>query len=155
MAVIQVELSKEPSQKSTLQLASIHTQSSQSTSLPLSPICVCRPSSRASHGPSMVVAAPPPPTSTSSPEDEDPPPLSGFDYGAPPPFTLADIRNAIPKQCWEKNTWRSMSFLARDVLMVFGLAAAAFAVNSWTLWPLYWLAQGTMFWALFVVGHDW
>ena len=23
------------------------------------------------------------------------------------------------------------------------------------LWPLYWLAQGTMFWALFVVGHDW
>ncbi len=23
------------------------------------------------------------------------------------------------------------------------------------LWPLYWFAQGTMFWALFVVGHDW
>ncbi len=22
-------------------------------------------------------------------------------------------------------------------------------------WPLYWAAQGTMFWALFVVGHDW
>jgi hypothetical protein len=22
-------------------------------------------------------------------------------------------------------------------------------------WPFYWLAQGTMFWALFVVGHDW
>jgi fatty acid desaturase len=22
------------------------------------------------------------------------------------------------------------------------------------VWPLYWLAQGTMFWALFVVGHD-
>lgn len=22
------------------------------------------------------------------------------------------------------------------------------------LWPLYWFAQGTMFWALFVVGHD-
>jgi fatty acid desaturase len=21
-------------------------------------------------------------------------------------------------------------------------------------WPLYWIAQGTMFWALFVVGHD-
>lgn len=113
----------------------------------------CRPSSRPSHGPSMVVAAPPPPTSTSSPEDQVP--SSGFDYGAPPPFTLADIRNAIPKQCWEKDTWRSLSFLARDVLMVSGLAAAAFAVDSWTLWPLYWLAQGTMFWALFVVGHEW
>ena len=23
------------------------------------------------------------------------------------------------------------------------------------IWPLYALAQGTMFWALFVVGHDW
>jgi omega-3 fatty acid desaturase (delta-15 desaturase) len=23
------------------------------------------------------------------------------------------------------------------------------------VWPLYALAQGTMFWALFVVGHDW
>lgn len=23
------------------------------------------------------------------------------------------------------------------------------------VWPLYWFAQGTMFWALFVVGHDW
>jgi fatty acid desaturase len=22
-------------------------------------------------------------------------------------------------------------------------------------WPLYWFMQGTMFWALFVVGHDW
>jgi omega-3 fatty acid desaturase (delta-15 desaturase) len=22
------------------------------------------------------------------------------------------------------------------------------------VWPLYWAAQGLMFWALFVVGHD-
>jgi hypothetical protein len=22
------------------------------------------------------------------------------------------------------------------------------------VWPLYWIAQGTMFWSLFVVGHD-
>jgi hypothetical protein len=22
------------------------------------------------------------------------------------------------------------------------------------MWPLYWTAQGTMFWALFVLGHD-
>ncbi len=30
----------------------------------------------------------------------------------------------------------------------YGLSA-----NRWA-WPLYWFAQGTMFWALFVVGHD-
>jgi omega-3 fatty acid desaturase (delta-15 desaturase) len=102
----------------------------------------------------MVVAAPPPPSVTSSPEDDNPSPFSGFDYGAKPPFTLADIRNAIPKQCWEKNTLRSLSYLARDVLVVAGLAVAAASINNWMVWPLYWLAQGTMFWALFVVGHD-
>jgi hypothetical protein len=26
-------------------------------------------------------------------------------------------------------------------------------VHRWT-WPLYWGAQGTMMWALFVLGHD-
>jgi omega-3 fatty acid desaturase (delta-15 desaturase) len=49
--------------------------------------------------------------------------------------------------------------VALDVAAVAGLAAAA----SWTwrwwwgwaaVWPLYWAAQGTMFWALFVLGHD-
>jgi omega-3 fatty acid desaturase (delta-15 desaturase) len=38
---------------------------------------------------------------------------------------------------------------------VAGLAYAAFTINNPLLWPLYWAAQGTMFWALFVVGHDW
>jgi len=23
------------------------------------------------------------------------------------------------------------------------------------VWPLYWAVQGTMFWAFFVLGHDW
>lgn len=78
-----------------------------------------------------------------------------FDPGAPPPFKLSDIRAAIPKHCWVKNPWRSMSYVVRDVAVVFGLAAVAAYFNSWAIWPLYWLAQGTMFWALFVLGHDW
>ena len=78
-----------------------------------------------------------------------------FDPTRKPPFTLSDIRAAIPKHCWEKNTWKSLSYVARDVAIVFGLAAGAAAVNNWFVWPLYWLAQGTMFWALFVLGHDW
>ncbi|CAN1303586.1 Omega-3 fatty acid desaturase, chloroplastic [Linum perenne] len=78
----------------------------------------------------------------------------GFDPGAPPPFNLADIRAAIPKHCWVKNPWRSMGYVARDVAVVLGLAAAAAYLNNWVVWPLYWAAQGTMFWALFVLGHD-
>lgn len=77
-----------------------------------------------------------------------------FDPGAPPPFNLADIRAAIPKHCWVKDPWRSMSYVVRDVAVVFGLAAAAAYLNNWVVWPLYWVAQGTMFWALFVLGHD-
>ncbi|XP_010253759.1 PREDICTED: omega-3 fatty acid desaturase, chloroplastic-like isoform X1 [Nelumbo nucifera] len=77
-----------------------------------------------------------------------------FDPGAPPPFRLADIRAAIPKHCWIKDPWRSMSYVLRDVVVVFGLAAAAAYLNNWVVWPLYWAAQGTMFWALFVLGHD-
>lgn len=78
-----------------------------------------------------------------------------FDPSSPPPFNLADIRAAIPKHCWVKDAWRSMSYVVRDVAVVFGLAAVAAYYNNWIVWPLYWIAQGTMFWALFVLGHDW
>ncbi|KAL0926298.1 hypothetical protein M5K25_002515 [Dendrobium thyrsiflorum] len=77
-----------------------------------------------------------------------------FDPGMPPPFRIAEIRAAIPKHCWVKNPWRSMSYVGRDVAIVFGLVAVAAYINSWVVWPLYWAAQGTMFWALFVLGHD-
>ncbi|KAK6943483.1 Fatty acid desaturase, N-terminal [Dillenia turbinata] len=77
-----------------------------------------------------------------------------FDFGAPPPFKLADIRAAIPKHCWIKDPWKSMSYVVRDVAIVFGLAAVAAYINNWVFWPIYWAAQGTMFWALFVLGHD-
>lgn len=44
---------------------------------------------------------------------------------------MADMRNAIPEKCWEKNTWKSFGYLARDVAVVFGLAAGAMALDSW------------------------
>uniref|UniRef100_A0A1D1ZBE1 Omega-3 fatty acid desaturase, chloroplastic n=1 Tax=Anthurium amnicola TaxID=1678845 RepID=A0A1D1ZBE1_9ARAE len=77
-----------------------------------------------------------------------------FDPGSPPPFGLAEIRAAIPKHCWVKDPWRSVGYVVRDVAAVLGLAAAAAYLNSWAVWPLYWVAQGTMFWAFFVLGHD-
>lgn len=78
-----------------------------------------------------------------------------FDPGAVPPFKLSDIRAAIPKHCWVKDPLKSMTYVVRDVAVVLGLAVAAAYVNNWLVWPLYWVAQGTMFWALFVLGHDW
>jgi omega-3 fatty acid desaturase (delta-15 desaturase) len=54
-----------------------------------------------------------------------------YDLSAPPPFGLADIRNAIPAHCWVKDTKRSMGFLALDVAIVGALAYGAFTLNAW------------------------
>lgn len=67
---------------------------------------------------------------------------------------MQDLRNAIPPHCFERDAVRSFGYLVKDVAIVLGMAAVAYTVDSWFLWPFYWLAQGTMFWALFVVGHD-
>uniref|UniRef100_F6GUQ7 Omega-3 fatty acid desaturase, chloroplastic n=2 Tax=Vitis vinifera TaxID=29760 RepID=F6GUQ7_VITVI len=77
-----------------------------------------------------------------------------FDPSAPPPFRLAEVRAVIPKHCWVKDPWKSMSYVFRDFIVIFGLAIAAIYLDRWVVWPLYWAAQGTMFWALFVLGHD-
>ncbi|RWW12039.1 hypothetical protein GW17_00024310 [Ensete ventricosum] len=39
-----------------------------------------------------------------------------FDPGMPPPFGLAEIRAAIPKHCWVKDPWRSMSYVLSEKL---------------------------------------
>ncbi|KAL2938858.1 Omega-3 fatty acid desaturase chloroplastic, partial [Bienertia sinuspersici] len=44
-----------------------------------------------------------------------------FDPGYSP-FKLSDIKNAIPKHCWVKNPWRSMSYVVRDVAVVLGFS---------------------------------
>lgn len=77
-----------------------------------------------------------------------------FDASKRPPFSIGEIRAAIPKHCWEKSPWRSLSYVAKDVFIVFALAVGAAYFDNWLVWPFYWFAQGTMFWALFVLGHD-
>ncbi|KAI5066107.1 hypothetical protein GOP47_0018731 [Adiantum capillus-veneris] len=105
-----------------------------------------------------AVAAPPRPPQTFVIQEDDGNrekiEHEAFSFTNPPPFTLADIRAAIPKHCWVKDPWKSFSYVVRDVAIVFGLAAGAAYINNWMVWPLYWFAQGTMFWALFVLGHD-
>lgn len=81
----------------------------------------------------------------------------GFNPSDPPPFRVAEIRAAIPKHCWVKNPWRSFAYVLRDILVISSLVAMAVYLRNltWAFWPPYWAAQGTMFWAIFVLGHDW
>ncbi len=70
------------------------------------------------------------------------------------PFTLKDVRDAIPDICFEPSTARSLSYFFLDLGLIAGLYAIAVAIDSWWFYPIFWFAQGTLFWALFVVGHD-
>ncbi|MBE9117016.1 fatty acid desaturase [Lusitaniella coriacea LEGE 07157] len=70
------------------------------------------------------------------------------------PFTLQELKRAIPPHCFQPSTFKSLSYFFLDVGIIAGLYAIAATLNSWFFFPLFWIAQGTMFWALFVVGHD-
>ena len=70
------------------------------------------------------------------------------------PFTLKDLKDAIPDYCFEPSTGRSLAYFFLDIGIIAGLYGVAYNLNSWLFFPVFWLIQGTMFWALFVVGHD-
>ncbi|KAL6042020.1 Delta(12)-fatty-acid desaturase [Balamuthia mandrillaris] len=40
---------------------------------------------------------------------------------APLPFTLADLKRAIPKRCFERSVWRSLSYLLVDLVVISAL----------------------------------
>jgi acyl-lipid omega-3 desaturase len=79
------------------------------------------------------------------------------DFSAPTaelPFSLQDLKAAIPAYCFEPSVAKSLSYFFLDLGLIAALYAIAHSLNSWLFFPLFWVMQGTMFWALFVVGHD-
>ncbi|CAL0329837.1 unnamed protein product [Lupinus luteus] len=52
-----------------------------------------------------------------------------FDPSAPPPFKMAEIRASIPKHCWVKNPWKSLSYVLRDVVVITTLIGATIWSN--------------------------
>jgi len=70
------------------------------------------------------------------------------------PFTLQDVRRAIPAHCFQPSLWRSLSYLFLDFGIIALLYGMAFWIDQAWFYPIFWFLQGTMFWALFVVGHD-
>jgi len=70
------------------------------------------------------------------------------------PFSLQDLKAAIPAECFEPSVFRSLAYFFLDVGLIAGLYGLAAYLDSWYFYPFFWLAQGTLFWSLFVVGHD-
>lgn len=76
--------------------------------------------------------------------------------------SLIDIKQALPGHCFKSNVSLSLFYALKDVVLVSGAFVALsclLSVIDWmplraTLVLLYWAAQGTFFFAVFVCGHD-
>ncbi|CAL1547813.1 unnamed protein product [Lymnaea stagnalis] len=75
--------------------------------------------------------------------------------------SIVDIKKALPAHCFESNVSLSIYYMIKDFILV----ALLYILVEWTwevfppvaqifITPLFWLVQGTLFTALFVVGHD-
>ncbi|MQM21802.1 hypothetical protein Taro_054846 [Colocasia esculenta] len=78
-----------------------------------------------------------------------------------PPFTLADVKKAIPPHCFRRSLLRSSSYVVRDLAAVaalFYLAVCHFphlpALVSFLAWPLYWVVQGCVLMGVWVLAHE-
>ncbi|KAG5463568.1 MAG: fatty acid desaturase-domain-containing protein, partial [Olpidium bornovanus] len=81
-----------------------------------------------------------------------------------PDFTIKDIRDAIPKHCFERSPVRGFSYIARDVacivavFAVFHNFATPETVPSYLLrcglWALYTFLQGLFGTGLWVIAHE-
>ena len=71
---------------------------------------------------------------------------------APPTFTLATVRNAIPSHCFKRNLFMGLTHVVSDlsIIAVLGYLATWIhhpALPVWSaylLWPMYWYAQGSV-----------
>lgn len=79
-----------------------------------------------------------------------------------PTFTLSTIQAAIPKHCFKRNLFTSLSHLFSDLVLIaiFGYLATYISHPSlpvWShyiLWPIYWYGQGSVMTGLWVLAHE-
>jgi len=73
---------------------------------------------------------------------------------AGPRFSRLDLKKAIPAHCFKSSIIKSLSYFLLDFSIIVILYTLMYLIQPvWSL-PLFWFALGTMFWAIFVVGHD-
>jgi omega-3 fatty acid desaturase (delta-15 desaturase) len=76
--------------------------------------------------------------------------------------TLVEIKKILPKHCFQPTVVQSLYYVLKDLVIVTTLYLSflcfensdTYGVLKYLAVPLYWYLQGTMFWAIFVLGHD-
>ncbi|XP_004234773.1 delta(12)-fatty-acid desaturase FAD2 [Solanum lycopersicum] len=78
-----------------------------------------------------------------------------------PPFTVGDVKKAIPPHCFKRSVLHSFSFVLYDLVVAFLLYYVAtnyfhlLPYNlSYVAWPLYWICQGCNLTGVWVIAHE-
>nr|AFN53643.1 omega-6 desaturase [Linum usitatissimum] len=79
-----------------------------------------------------------------------------------PPFTVSDVKKAIPPHCFQRSLLRSFSYLTYDLTIItilYQVATTYFhllptPLSSYVAWPAYWAGQGCFFVAVWMVAHE-
>lgn len=80
---------------------------------------------------------------------------------AKPPFTLGELKKAIPPHCFHRSVLRSFSYVVYDLTLasIFYYIATTYFQNLPSLlfypaWALYWAAQGCVLTGVWVLAHE-
>merc|ERR1712034_204616 len=78
-----------------------------------------------------------------------------------PPFTVGEIKKAIPPHCFKRSLLRSFSYVVYDLFLVFlfyYIATSYFHLLptpfSYIAWPVYWILQGCVCTGVWVIAHE-
>lgn len=78
-----------------------------------------------------------------------------------PPFTVGDLKKAIPPHCFKRSIPRSFSYVAFDLAIAsifYYVATNYFQLLpqslSYIAWPLYWACQGCVLTGVWVLAHE-
>ncbi|CAM6106583.1 unnamed protein product [Calypogeia fissa] len=79
---------------------------------------------------------------------------------AKPPFSVGDLKKAIPPHCFKRSLLRSGSYLVTDLVIISALFYAFTYIQNvggalgWLLRGAYWIAQGCVATGLWVIAHE-
>lgn len=80
-----------------------------------------------------------------------------------PPFTVGDLKRAIPPHCFKRSLSTSFAYLFTDLAIIAALAfstryfehpAVPKLVSYLVLWPLYWAVTGSVATGVWVISHE-
>ncbi|PIA60798.1 hypothetical protein AQUCO_00300369v1 [Aquilegia coerulea] len=78
-----------------------------------------------------------------------------------PPFSLSQLKKAIPPHCFQRSVICSFSYVVHDLIIAFMLYCVATTCIpllpqciSWMAWSIYWVVQGCILTGLWVIGHE-